>query len=59
LELTLEEKMDLVIARLEEIEKKLTNMYTELEKQTMMTQDDHCSYNAKLEDYNDGYYPYS
>ena len=41
--MTLEEKMDLVIARLEEIEKKLTNTYTESEKQTMMTQDDHCS----------------
>ena len=57
--MTLEEKMDLVIARLDEIEKKLANTYTESEKQTMMTQDDHCSYNATLEEYNDGYYPYS
>jgi len=57
--MTLEEKMDLVIARLDDIEKKLANTYTESQKQTMMTQDDHCSYNTKLEDYNDGYYPYS
>ena len=57
--MTLEEKMDLVIARLEEIEKKIAITYTESEKQTMMTQDDHCSYDAKLEAYNDGYYPYS
>ena len=55
--MTLEEKMDLVIARLDELEKKIK--YTESEKRTMTTQDDHCSYDATLEAYNDGYYPYS